>query len=133
MAEQLFLCGLSPAQRAQHDGGRELHLHGPRPNLRLELDDVRRGLLDEEPKKLADFVEIATYVFAADNLVRRGGVTLKNMGERWRRSFRLVIAVRQPGTWEEPQLLHALCEALGFLSDDSWSFEFEELENPPPI
>jgi 7-cyano-7-deazaguanine synthase in queuosine biosynthesis len=86
-----------------------------------------------EQPLLADLVEIATYVFAADNLVRRGGITFKKMGERWRRSFRLVIAVRQPGTWETPQLLNSLCEALGFISQDTWNFEFVRLENPPPI
>ena len=58
--------------------------------------------------------EIATYVFAADNLVSRGGDALSNMGKAWRRSFSLVIAVRQPGIWKEPQRLHALCEALAF-------------------
>ena len=133
MAEQLFLCGVTSAQRAEYSGGRELHIHGPRANLRLRLDDIRRRLLDVEPTLLTDLVEIATYVFAADNLVSRGGVKFKNMGEAWRRTFRLVIAVRQPGTWKEPQKLHALREALGFLTDDQWEFEFVDLDNPPTL
>src|SRR5688572_10233106 len=133
MAEHLFLCGLSPGQRAEFKGGRELHLHGARKNLRLELADIRHRLIDTEPDQLTDLVEIATYVFAADNLVRRGGITLKNMGESWRRTYRLVVAVRQPGTWKEPQRLHALCECLAFLSEDDWSFDFVELENPSSL
>jgi 7-cyano-7-deazaguanine synthase in queuosine biosynthesis len=133
MAEQLFLCGVTPAQRAEYSGGRELHIHGPRANIRLRLDDIRRRLLDVEPTLLTDLAEIATYVFAADNSVRRGGVKFKNMGEAWRRSFRLVIAVRQPGTWREPQRLHTLREVLAFLTEDEWGFEFVELEKPPAL
>ena len=133
MAERLFLCGVTPAQRVEYSGGRDLHIHGPRANLRLRLDDIRRRLFDVEPTLLTDLVEIATYVFAADNSVSRGGVKFENMGEAWRRSFRLAIAVRQPGTWKEPQRLHALREVLAFLTDDEWEFEFVELENPPTL
>lgn len=133
MVEELFLCGLSPTQRAKFKGGRELHLHGPKTNLRLKLDALRHRLLAVEPLLLTDLAEIATYVFAADCLISRGGVTFKNVGEKWRRTFRLVVAVRQPGTWKGPLILHALCEALGFLSDDNWGFEFVELESPPDL
>jgi hypothetical protein len=133
MAERLFLSGLSAAQRAEHKDGRALNLHGPDANVRLRLDDIRRGLLAVESELLTDLLEIAAYVFAADNAVPRGGPTLRRMGRRWRRQFRLVIAVRQPGTWGEPQRLNALREVLQFLSDDSWIFEFVELKKPPLI
>jgi 7-cyano-7-deazaguanine synthase in queuosine biosynthesis len=133
MADHCFLCGLSQTQLSSFDSGRDLQLHGPKKNLRLQLDDIRRGLLEVEPELLTDLAEIAAYVFAADNLVSRGGDALKNMGKAWRRRFRLVIAVRQPGIWKEPQRLHALCEALRFLSEDSWDFEFVRLEDPPSI
>ena len=133
MPDHLFLCGLSPTQRTAYEGGRELHLHGSRKNLRLEVDDIRGRLSEVEPKLLTDLVEIASYVFAADNLVSRGGDVLRNMGKAWRRRFRLVIAVRQPGIWKEPQHLHALCTALQFLSEDNWDFEFISLEKPPSI
>ena len=79
------------------------------------MDDIRRRLLEVEPELLTDLAEIATYVFAADNLVSRGGDALRNMGKAWRRSFHLVIAVRQPGIWKEPQRQHTLCEVLRFL------------------
>jgi len=133
VADHLFLCGLCPAQRTGYEGGRELQLHGPKKNLRLQLDDIRRRLFEVEPELLTDLVEIATYVFGTDNLVSRGGDTFKNMGEAWRRAFRLVIAVRQAGIWKEPQHLHALCEVLRFLSEDSWDFEFVAREDPPSI
>ena len=131
MAEHLFLCGLSTEQRKQYGPGPELQLHGPHANVRLRIDDLRRQLLEIEPELLADWLEIATYVFAADCAVSRGGRALKNLGERWRRAFHLVIAVRQPGSWNDPQRLYLLREALQFLTEDSWTFEFVELTNPP--
>src|SRR5262245_43502395 len=133
MGDHLFLCGLSQTQLSSYVRGRELQLRGPNTNVRLQIDDIRRRLLDVEPERLTDLAEIATYVFAADNLVSRGGDALRNMGKAWRRSFHLVIAVRQPGMWKEPQRQHTLCEALQFLTEDSWAFEFITLEDPPSI
>lgn len=131
MAEQLFLCGLSDDQLAQHRSGRRLFLHGPRANVRLDAENIRDRLLSVEPERLTDLMEIAAYVFAADCAVRRGGPYLRNLAERWRRSFHLVIAVRRPEAWNEPTLLAALRGALGFLSEDSWHFEFVALIDPP--
>jgi 7-cyano-7-deazaguanine synthase in queuosine biosynthesis len=133
MAEHLFFCGLSNVQRTRYGLGHELHLHGPHANVRLRIDDLRRRLLETEPELLTDWLEIAAYVFAADCAVSRGGLALKNFGEGWRRAFRLVIAVRQPGSWTDPHRLHCLREALEFLTEDSWAFEFVELTNPPSI
>jgi 7-cyano-7-deazaguanine synthase in queuosine biosynthesis len=78
-------------------------------------------------------MEIATYVFAADCAVRRGGPYLKNFAERWRRSFHLIIAVRRPEAWGEATLLAALTGVLGFLSEDEWRFEFVPLMDPPGL
>lgn len=58
---------------------------------------------------------------------------MPSMGRDWRRQFHLVIAVREPGQWWEPALQTALSEALEFLSDDNWTFEFVQNENPPPL
>jgi 7-cyano-7-deazaguanine synthase in queuosine biosynthesis len=133
MTEELFLCGLTAEQRVLYGSGRDLHLRGPSANVRLRIDDLRRCFLEVEPELLTDLLEIAVYVFAADCAVSRGGAALKNFGERWRRTFRLVIAVRQPGSWTEPHRLHCLREALEFLTEDSWAFEFLELTDPSRI
>jgi hypothetical protein len=129
MPEHLFLCGLSKTQRAQYRAGRELQLAGPLANVRLKVNDIRRHLIDNEADLLTDLMEIAIYVFAADCAVRRGGPFLKDMGRYWRRNFHLVIAVRKPGRWSEPERLFALREALEFMSEDTWDFEFLGLES----
>jgi 7-cyano-7-deazaguanine synthase in queuosine biosynthesis len=133
MAEHLFLCGLNQVQRARYGPGRELHLHGPSANVRLNIEDLRRRHRETEPELLADLLEIAVYVFAADCALSRGGRALKDFARRWRRLFHLVIAVRQPGSWTEPHRLHCLRQALEFLTEDSWTFEFVELTDPPGI
>jgi hypothetical protein len=133
MAENLFLCGMTPAQRAQYKGGRELRLHGSSPNVILEVDDIRKRLVGVEAQLLTDLLELAVYVFAADCSIRRGGPTFPGMGATWRRTFKLVVAVREPGLWAEQGRLAALTEALHFLSDDDWTFEFVDLQDPPKI
>ncbi len=134
MAEHLFLCGLSTAQRVNYNGGRELYLHGPQRNVRLRLDDVRSQLVKVESEELlTDLAEIAVYVFAADCAVPRGGMTFKKVGADWRRTFRLVIGVRHPGMWREPERFDALREVVQFLSDETWHFEFVDLANAPMI
>ena len=133
MSEHLFLCGLSQEQRAKCEPGRDLQLHGPDTNVTLKLDDIRRRLIRVEPELLTDFLEIAAYVFAADNLVRRGGPVFSGVGKDWRRHFQLAIAVRRPGQWRSPGMMFALRGVLQFLSDDAWDFEFVELQNPPRI
>lgn len=133
MAEQLFLCGLSDGQLAQYRSGCRLFLHGPRANVRLQVENIRDQLLAVEEELLTDLIEIATYVFAADCAVRRGGPYFKNFAERWRRSFHLVIAVRGMEAWSEPTLLAALKGALAFLSEDDWHFEFVQLIDRPSL
>ena len=123
----------SAKRSAPNTLGRELQLHGNNRNVRLHLDDVRKRLLEVEPELLTDLAEIATYVFAADCAIRRGGPAMEGMGERWRRTFRLVLGVRQPNRWRQPQRVAALRELLQFLSEDTWFFQFEPMENPPSI
>lgn len=132
MAEHLFLCGLTSAQRTGYKGGTRLQIGEHDGNVTLKIEDIRKKYVMSIPDLLTDLLEIATYVFAADNSVTRGGPALRNMGSDWRRSFRLVIGVRELERWSAPDLLHALRELLGFLSDDAWHFEFVKLSAPTP-
>ena len=132
MEEHIFLCGLSQAQRAAHAVGTRLQINGHDKNIILKIEEVRKKYLADIPNVLTDLLEIAGYVFAADNSVTRGGPALRNMGRDWRRSFRLVIGVRELGLWSSTELRHALRELLGFLSDDSWQFQFVPLDAPTP-
>jgi len=55
------------------------------------------------------------------------------MGSDWRRRFRFVIPVRHPDHWSNPKVLAPLGDALSFLSEDDYVFEFEKAANPVPL
>ena len=131
MSEHVFLCGLSEAQRQESRAGTVLSLAENTGNLRLRLERLRRRLQGSEPKRLTDFIEIASYVFAADRTTRRGPRSDPGFGAKWRRSFLLVIAVRDLAFWQKQDVRETLSEALNFLSEDRWYFEFAA--NPQPI
>lgn len=64
MPERLVLCG--GARQADRDSTLSLALHGPLQNITLKLEDIAKKLVTNIPDRLIDLVEIATYVFCAD-------------------------------------------------------------------
>jgi hypothetical protein len=78
-------------------------------------------------------LEIASYVYAADSAISRGGNTDSQLGARWRRKLQFLIPVRQPKLWSSGAVLAALVETISFLSDDDYEFEFCLLKNPPAV
>ena len=133
MPERVFLCGLSAEQRAAYPTGTILSLDKSSGNLVLKLGRMRRKLVGTEPKPLTDLIEIASYVFAADRTTGRGDLDDRGYGPDWRRSFFLVIAVRDLALWQRQDVNETLCEALNFLSEDEWRFEFADNQNPISI
>jgi hypothetical protein len=130
MLEQLFMCG--PAALARPPPrARELSTTGPNPNINLKIEDISKRLVIDVPDLLADLIEIATYVFVADQVTTRGGDRFLHMGRRWRRKFRFVIAVREPNRWSSPEVLGGLTDLLSFLSEDYFRFEFLPLPDAP--
>jgi len=132
MRETLVLCGDVPPRGGGH-GGQILKLDAsptadPRHRVGLELEAISRVLEDNVPDILADMLEVAAYVYAADRLIKRGSPMLTDMGADWRRKIRLRVAVRSPARWEAPDVKAALVEALEFLSEDTWDFEFLQTE-----
>jgi hypothetical protein len=101
--------------------------------VRLQISDISRRLLANIPDVLADLLEVACYVYAADSAIGRGGSTDAQMGARWRRHLRFVIAVRQPELWTSDTISAALVETLSFLSDDSYEFEFRSIADAPAM
>src|SRR5262249_36057828 len=108
-------------------------LDGRGRNVDLHLHDISRRMAADIPPILTDLIEIAAYVFAADEMASRGGSTMAGMGRDWRRRFRFVIPIRNPGIWSRPEVVEALTEALGFMSEDEFYFEFLPHDAPAPI
>lgn len=133
--EHLILCGGAGIAGTRRSGraSLELVLHGRSANVRLQIEDISRRLLTKIPDAGLDLLEVATYVYAADSAVGRGGLTDTGLGRNWRRQLRFVIPVRQPELWSSPTVISALVDTLAFLSDDTYAFEFRSLESPPEV
>ena len=86
--EHLVLCG---GRRASGEGDAahlSLNLHGTSANVRLQIEDISRRLLANISDVHADLLEIASYIYAADSAIPRGGKTDAQLGARWRRKLR---------------------------------------------
>ena len=94
--EHLVLCGGASAKPRGDEKPLNLNLHGASANVRLEIEDISRRLLANLSDVHADLLEIASYIYAADSAISRGGKTDSHLGAMWRRKFRFVIPVRQP-------------------------------------
>lgn len=132
MPERVVLCGGLPAERCAGEI-LEIDVNGPKgaPNrVNLHLGDICARMVRDIPPVLADLLEIAAYVYCADQFTRRGGDTMAEMGKDWRRRFRFRIPVRQADIWNRDDVREALVETVGFLSEDDYAFDFVAQEIP---
>ncbi len=128
---RLVLCGGATSGAASSDASALLlDLQGANPNVFLKIDDISEAMARNVPDVLMDLVELAVYVFAADQATGRGGA--RDAGDRWRRSFKLHVPVRVPDLWSRESVSGALVNVLSFLSDDDYEFAFTKLEHLPP-
>jgi len=102
-------------------------------NVRLKVEQVSKRLATRAPDRIIDLLEIATYVYAADQSVSRGSDRDIDFGKRWHRSIRMDVPVRDRSFWTKRNTLQQLQHVLSDLSDDKWRFEFREYRNPPPV
>lgn len=122
---RLILCGDVSRSPPESADVLALRLSGRRRNVQLRFEGIRQKLTGNIPEEFADLLEIATYVYCADQATTRGGNGVNNYGAKWRRRFHFVVPVRRPDMWSSDEVSAALSEVLGFLSDDCYRFEFE--------
>jgi hypothetical protein len=131
MPERLVLCG--DVQRIGVDDPLRLAIHGKDKNITFETDHIRVRLGASVSDRLLDLIEIATYIYCADQATGRGGNVQAHMGAAWRRDFRFVIPVRDPDHWSHADIIECLRSTVSFLSDDNYEFEFESMSDRPLI
>jgi hypothetical protein len=127
--ETAVLCGTADAARLPF-GGRDvlrLRRHGPQANVFVEIDDIEGRAWAALPHLFRDLIDIAAYVYAADQSRTRGGLDDARYGARWRRRMFFRIAVEDPDFWNGPDVIRELVAALSFLSEDEYVFEFVRL------
>ena len=97
-------------------------------NITLRIEDVHRKMFRSVPPLFHDLLELATYVYSADQVIRRGADDVDSFGDGWRRDLHFVVPVRNPDFWNGAQVQEVLCSTLGFLSDDQYRFDFVKLD-----
>lgn len=133
-ADHIVLCGgVRAPRRCPPDQINRLDLGGDDPNVDLEIVDISRRLSSDVPEVLTDLIEIASYVYCADQAVSRGGEDILTFGSSWRRNFSFHIPVRLPAIWSSPEILGTLQRTLGILSEDTYEFHFSRRANAVPM
>jgi len=127
--ERFFICGdAHPDKPPPESEITRLNVAGRHQNCNLKITDIHRARLVDMPDILLDLLEIAVYVFCADQSVSRGGQSIRDMGAKWRREFHFFIPVRQTDFWNREEVKTALTDTLWFLSEDEYQFQFSPLK-----
>jgi hypothetical protein len=135
MSDRLVICGKLSANAARTKDVIALDVDAPQhaPNrVNLKIRDISTRMAQDVPPVLADLLELAVYVYCADQFTSRGGDTIPELGRKWRRAFRFQVPVRCPEIWSRSDVQDLLIGTLGFLSDDDYAFEFVRHPEPGP-
>lgn len=125
-----YICGGLSAPEVEQDVRRfRMDVQGDR-TVNLCISDISRAMVSNIPSCLLDLLEIAAYVYCGDQRATRGGSKLAEAGRRWHRQMRFVIPVRNADVWSSAELKEELEATLGYLSDDTYQFDFVEAFDP---
>ena len=114
MGERVVLCGGVENSSPRTADELRLSLTGPNANISLRIEDISRRMVADVPAELTDLLEVAAYVYCADQLVSRGGEATRALGGDWRRKLRFVVPVRKPELWTSVELKLGLERLLSF-------------------
>lgn len=95
-------------------------------NAVLDGRAVVSRLADALPVVAADLMEIATVAYAVDRMVALPNDRNADDNGGWGRSLWVEIAVREPALWRQHR--EALTHLLHWLTDDTWTLEFVQLD-----
>lgn len=131
--KRYIICGNAPTSGIEENPERDLRLRlwgkdGP-DKITLRIEDIYKDV----PDAFQDLLEIATYVYSADQTIPRGADDVDSFGHGWRRDLHFIIPVRKPDFWNGDNIHQALQSTLGFLSDDNYHFKFTKLKEVQPF
>lgn len=113
------------------EGQLALSVDGKSAKATLRVSHLQQHFLKEMSPILADMLEVAAYVYAADSAIRRGGPAASQMGKDWRRRLHFRVPVRERSVWERSDIQELLSDTLGFLSEDEYHFVFQDHDGRP--
>lgn len=129
-SEVWVLCDDATHKDAPADALR-LSLGASGQSMTVEIDGIVSTLTGRLRPQFTDLIRIAALVLGADGAVSRGRTTDDDSGDRWTRRFRVVVGVDDPALWTQAPMQRALDETLSFLSQDSFTFEFQQRKDRP--
>jgi len=131
MNEINILCGgVDTPKQMPNDSIIRLDVQGDNKSVELKIESISEAVLKNIPDAVFDMLEIAAYVYCADQQIRRGSEFLTDYGKDWRRLMNFIIPVRNLKLWSSAELRENLEETLGFLAGEPYSFKFVQAENP---
>lgn len=135
--ERRILCGddIAGVQEPDSDTLR-MHLYGESDEdhrIRLTIEQLQSRMYKEIPDRFRDLMDLATYVYAADQAIKRGGKDVETFGDNWRRRLNFEIPVRDFDFWGSDEICELLQGVLGFLSDDHYHFSFRPMTSSQPF
>src|SRR5436190_23134916 len=124
--ERAILCGNVREGGVPFDVRRPLRLRmwGPGANVHLTIEDIRRRMYRDVPAQFLDLIDLAVFVYCADQVVPRGSEADVEFGPDWRRKLFFRVPVRSPDLWNDDRVRTELVSTLAFLSEDEYHFEF---------
>jgi hypothetical protein len=133
--EHYIVCGEAAPQLPSEAKALHLHLYGPADDDRitLKIHELRQELYKEVPARFRDLLDIAAYVYTADQAIVRGTRDCDTFGSHWRRDLRFHVPVRDLDFWRSAEVQGFLTKTLGFLSDDAYTFDFIKLRQEEPF
>jgi hypothetical protein len=130
--KKFVICGNASAKGISNDPKSDIRLRlsgvQGEGNITLRIEDIHSKMFSSVPTKFHDLLEIATYVYSADQVIVRGADDVDSFGDGWRRDLHFVVPVRNPEFWNSADVMDKLTSTLGFLSDDNYEFTFVKLE-----
>src|SRR5262249_41264242 len=131
--EHAILCGGVPEHDLPADQILRLRMWGEHRNVRFLYEDVRGAMWGDVPPAFRDLIDIAVYVYVADQAVARRSPTDRNFGGGWRSRRFFRPPVRTPALGTRGPTPHLLASRLSFPSGDEYHFGFEPLAREEPI
>jgi hypothetical protein len=107
--KRYIICGNASAKGISDDPKRDLRLRlsgkDGQGNITLRIEDIHSKMVRSVPTQFHDLLEIATYVYSADQAIKRGADDVDNFGDGWRRDLHFVVPVRNLEFWRSANVL----------------------------
>ncbi len=132
----IFCGGLIAPKKLRAGTILHLNLHGKQgddDHVTLRIENFHLPLGRTLSPRFIDLLEIAAYVYAADQATVRQYQDTDRFGIDWRQKLHFRIPVRDVVFWQNVAVKSVLAEVLNFLGDHFFTFEFTKATKPVPF